>query len=53
MKVFLLQYYDAHDVWTQGAYSSLELALKYHEENEDWGDGWAACNIQELEVIEE
>ena len=51
MQVYLLQYFDAHDTWTQGVYSSSELAEKYLEENPEWFEGYAGVQVVEREVI--
>lgn len=53
MKVFLLQFYDAHDTWTQGVYQTQELAEYYYDRNPEWSGGYAGHSIVEHVLITE
>lgn len=53
MKVFILQFYDAHDTWTQGVYQSRELAEYYYDKNTDWSEGYFGHSILEYHVVDE
>lgn len=50
MKVYLLEFIDAHDKWVEGVYSSYELAAQRLEDDPELYDGWAMHFIQEYEV---
>ena len=40
MKVFILEFYDAHDTWIQGVYESRELAEYHYDRNPEWSEGY-------------
>lgn len=51
MKVWVLQYYDAHDTWTQGVYVDKHIAEEYHQRNPEWSEGYAGHCISEYELV--
>ena len=53
MKVFILQFYEAHDTWTQGVYESRELAEYYYDRNPEWSEGYFGHSIVEHNLITE
>ena len=53
MKVFILQFYDAHDTWTQGVYQTRELAEYCYDSNPEWSEGYAGHSIVEHVLITE
>ena len=53
MKVFILQFYDAHDTWTQGVYESRELAEYHYDRNPEWSEDYLGHTILEHVLITE
>lgn len=53
MKVYMVSYFDGHDVWTPAIFATRDLAEQAVEDNPEWFDGYAGYIVREYEVVEE